>query len=252
MRMQAAQLRDFYASPLGKAARRMIVRRLTALWPNARGLDVLGLGYATPFLSPYSATARSISAAMPAAQGAEHWPAQTCRRALVCAEDRLPFRADQFDRVIAAHLLEEADNLADVTGEIARVIAPAGRIVFVTANRRGMWSRSDKTPFGHGRPFSKAQLNQVLRHAGLEPVAWARAVYTPPLNASFMIRTARSVERVGERLTPRWGGVLMIEAVKRVAKPVGGATIIRPVFGSARPQGVVAAPRTHARTGRSQ
>ena len=49
----AVDLRDFYASSLGQVARRMIRRRLRALWPDVSGESVLGLGYATPYLNGF-------------------------------------------------------------------------------------------------------------------------------------------------------------------------------------------------------
>jgi len=45
-------LRDFYRSALGQVARLMIRRRIQAFWPDTRGLRVLGLGFATPYLLP--------------------------------------------------------------------------------------------------------------------------------------------------------------------------------------------------------
>ena len=64
----AVDLRDFYASGLGRVARRMISRRVRSLWPDVRGLNVLGLGYATPFLGPFRAEAQRVVAIMPAGQ----------------------------------------------------------------------------------------------------------------------------------------------------------------------------------------
>jgi hypothetical protein len=61
----AIDLRDFYDSMLGKVARRMIGRRIRALWPDVRGLNVLGLGYATPFLGVFRSEAQRVLAVMP-------------------------------------------------------------------------------------------------------------------------------------------------------------------------------------------
>jgi len=55
MRQTATQLEKFYASPLGSAARDMVSRRLNALWPDLAGKNVLGYGYAWPYLVPYDA-----------------------------------------------------------------------------------------------------------------------------------------------------------------------------------------------------
>ena len=50
MRRDILTLRTFYAGPLGRAAIDMVERKLVEAWGDARGLDVLGVGYATPFL----------------------------------------------------------------------------------------------------------------------------------------------------------------------------------------------------------
>ena len=52
MRRDVLELRQFYASDLGRAARAMVARKVVEAWGDARGLDVLALGYATPFLAP--------------------------------------------------------------------------------------------------------------------------------------------------------------------------------------------------------
>ena len=48
MRRDVLELRQFYASDLGKAARAMVVRKVAEAWGDARDMDVLALGYATP------------------------------------------------------------------------------------------------------------------------------------------------------------------------------------------------------------
>ena len=50
MRLGVLTLREFYASPLGRATRTMVARKVTEAWGDSAGLDVLALGYATPFL----------------------------------------------------------------------------------------------------------------------------------------------------------------------------------------------------------
>ena len=75
MRRDVLDLRDFYSTPLGWATQSMIGRKLAEAWGDTAGLDVLGLGYATPYLDAYRAASRRTVAAMPAAQGVEVWPA---------------------------------------------------------------------------------------------------------------------------------------------------------------------------------
>ena len=76
MWLDAVDLRDFYAAPLGRVARRIIRAHLRTLWPDVTGLSVMGLGFPTPYLGVFRSEAQRILAAMPASQGVLHWPAE--------------------------------------------------------------------------------------------------------------------------------------------------------------------------------
>jgi len=216
MRVDVLALQRFYASPLGEAARRMAERRLAALWPHADGLDVLGVGYATPYLERFRAGARRVNAVMPAEQGAERWPSDGDSLVTLSEEARLPFIDACFDRVLLVHALEESDSVRPLLREVWRIIAPEGRLVVIAANRWSLWAQSDSTPFGSGRPYSRAQLATLLADAVFEPVASARALYAPPLAWSPIARSADAFERVGEVVWPAQGGLVLMEAVKRL------------------------------------
>ncbi|MGE3143783.1 MAG: class I SAM-dependent methyltransferase [Hyphomonadaceae bacterium] len=222
MRVDAPSLQRFYAGPLGQAAQRMIERRLDALWARAEGRDMLGVGYAGPHLARFRESARRAVAFMPAAQGAETWPAEGAGLAVLGDETRLPFMDAMFDRVIVAHALEEAENIAPLLREIWRVTAPEGRVVVIVANRVGLWARADSTPFGHGRPFSRRQLAALLTDAMFQPTATARALYAPPVK--WAARFALPIEHAGGVLWPAFGGLILMEAAKRLyAEPAAPA-----------------------------
>src|SRR5262245_13889037 len=179
MRRDVLELRQFYASELGRAARTMVTRKVVEAWGDAHGQDVLGLGYATPFLSPLQETARRVVAAMPAQQGVEVWPAGRRNLAALVAEDALPFANALFDRVLVVHAIEEAPDATALLREVWRVLAPSGRVIVAVASRNGPWANFEKTPFGHGRPYSRGQLAELLRDTELEPSGWTRALYLP-------------------------------------------------------------------------
>ncbi len=223
MRADVLALQRFYASPLGEVAHRMIARRIGAVWPHADGLDVMGLGYCTPFLEPYRAGARRVTALMPAAQGAERWPAEHRTLSALGDETRLPFLDSIFDRVLLVHALEEAEAPRALLREVWRVMAPEGRLIVVAANRAGLWSLSTGTPFGYGRPFARSQLGALLREALFEPAASARALFAPPLDWKPVTGMAEPLERVGEFIVPALGGVVLMEAVKRLYADAAGA-----------------------------
>ena len=118
MRQSVIELREFYASALGRAARAMIARKVAEVWGGGGGLDVLALGYATPFMAEVGARARRVVAAMPAGQGVEVWPAEAPNRAFLADETALPLPNALFDRILCVHALEECENpLAVLQGQ---------------------------------------------------------------------------------------------------------------------------------------
>ena len=106
MRRDVLELRQFYGSDLGRAARAMVERKLVEAWGDAHGLDVLALGYGTPFLRPFQQTARRTLAAMPAQQGVEVWPAGARNLTTLVADEALPFANALFDRILVIHAIE--------------------------------------------------------------------------------------------------------------------------------------------------
>lgn len=227
MRRDVLELRRFYASDLGRAARAMVERKLAEAWGDAAGLDVLALGYATPFVDGLRVSTRRVVAGMPAQQGVEVWPAEGRNLAALTPEDRLPFANALFDRVLLVHALEESDDPVAYLREVWRVLAPSGRAVITVASRNGLWANTEKTPFGHGRPYSRSQLAELLREADLEPSGWTRALYVPPVG--WMAGWAEAFEQAGSRLWPGFAGLLLMEAVKQTfaVKPRGSHARVR-------------------------
>ncbi len=226
------ELRAFYATPLGAAAQAAIAGKLTEAWGDGRGLDVLGLGYSTPYLGAFTSAARRTVAAMPETQGVEVWPAGSRNLTCLAGDLALPFPNALFDRVLVVHGLEESDDPTAYLEEVRRVMSPSGRMIAAVASRRGLWAGSEVTPFGHGRPFSRSQLEATVRAAGLEPVAWSRCLYVPPLQMT--IGLADTFEQVGSRLWPPFSGLILMEAVKQTfavtPKGLGAPARARRVF----------------------
>src|SRR5690606_41937945 len=63
------------------------------------------------------------------------------------------------------------------------------------------------TPFGHGRPFTRRQLEDLVRGAELEPLAWSQALYLPPW--PLLAGAAEGVEAVASRVLPGAAGVIL-------------------------------------------
>ncbi len=244
MRETATRLEEFYASPLGGAARDMAARRLESLWPDLAGRNVLGYGYAWPYLAPYETGTNRVVLAMPEGQGAIAHQGRRGVATVLTQGKALPFSDAVFDRILAIHAVEEAETTSATLAELYRVLAPEGRIVIICANRSGMWARADSLPFGAGRPYSRRQLNAALRRAKFTPTVGANALYIPPIRAFTRTGIVRGAERFGETVWPGFSGLVLVEAIKRLYAPsdVGHAQkVARPKFA-----GVPAMNRTRA------
>lgn len=220
MRPDVSELREFYDSRLGRVARRLVSRRLRAIWPDVTGQRVLGLGYATPYLSPFRDEAERVLALMPAFQGVTHWPVGKDRErgglTALTSEEHLPLADNSIDRVLLVHGLENAEQSRPLMREIWRVLDAGGRLIVVAPNRTGIWSRLDRTPFGHGRPYSKGQLSRLLRENMFQPTLRAQALFFPPVESGMLLRTAGLWDRVGSKVSPALAGLHLIEADKQI------------------------------------
>ncbi|MBL6932773.1 MAG: methyltransferase domain-containing protein [Rhodospirillales bacterium] len=212
----AVDLRDFYTSPLGVVARRMIRQRIRTLWPDVTGMDVLGLGFATPYISALKPEAARTLAAMPAAQGVLHWPQDDRSLTTLVDETDLPFADVSMDRVLLVHALESSENVRPLMREVWRVLASGGRLIVVVPNRRGLWARFERTPFGRGRPYSSSQLSMVLRENMFTPYQTERALFLPPTGSRMILSSAPAIEEIGRRWFPAIAGVTIVEATKQI------------------------------------
>ncbi len=206
----------FYRSPLGKAARGVVQGEIRAHWPDVTGLTVAGIGYATPYLKQFGEEASRLVAIMPAHQGVTHWPRGKPNRVALAEETSLPFDDLSIDRLLLVHAVENAEHLRAMMRECWRVLSGQGRMLAVVPSRRGIWSRTERTPFGHGKPYSKAQMERLLADTMFEPLSITRALYMPPATWAPVLRAGPAFEKFGRRWCPRLGGVLFVEAHKQV------------------------------------
>lgn len=239
-------LDEFYRSHLGQVARRMIRRRIRAFWPNLRGMTVLGLGHATPYLRQFESEAECVMAVAPAQQGVIPWPPAEPGQIALAYEAALPFADLSIDRLLLVHAVESSEELREMMREAWRVLRGNGRMLLVVPNRTGIWARSERTPFGHGYPYTNGQIRRLLRDCMFTPGETARALYIPPSRRRLFLKSAAAVERIGSRLFQTFAGVLLVEATKQVYAVTPGKAVERRKF-VVLPGGVAAANRISRR-----
>lgn len=235
-----SELRAFYARPLGLAVRRLLGHRIRARWRHAAGLTIIGLGFASPYLGAFRGEVERLGAMMPAAQGALVWPRQGVTQCVLVEETHLPLPDNSVDRLLVVHCLEGAEATRQLLREIWRVLRPEGQLMLIVPNRRSIWARLDATPFGHGRPYSRGQLQLLLSEAMFTPTDWTWALHFPPFERQIVLNSAIALERLGAQVWPALGGVILVEARKELVTPtaikrlspvhaLGGLVTVRPV-----------------------
>ena len=169
----------FYDTPMGQVARRMILRRLRLLWPQTAQLPRarLRLRDAVSARLPDRCRARRLRRC----RRSRAWSAGRTDAALVALgeEDALPFPDAMFDRILVVHGLEGADAVRPLMRQLWRVLAPEGRILIVAPNRTSLWSQIERSPFAHGRPFHRGELDRLLRACDVRAAALGQRALRP-------------------------------------------------------------------------
>lgn len=205
----------FYKSPLGRIARALIREQVVDLAGNVRGLRVLGLGFATPYLRFTIDQAERVLAFMPARQGASAWPREGPSHTVLCDPLEMPLTDAAVDLIVAVHAIEHVADAEELMRELWRVSAPNARLIAVVPRRRGLWAQMDHTPFGVGNPYSRPQLEKLLREHSFVPEVWREALYLPPFQQSLVIKSTRLFERAGRLFGPTFSGVQIVCARKQ-------------------------------------
>jgi SAM-dependent methyltransferase len=219
MALDVKTVEEFYDSRVGQVARRLILRRLREAWPDLSGQRVLGFGYTAPFLRPLVGEAERVVSAVPEALGVLPWGAGGRSLTTQVDELALPFPDSVFDCLLVVHGLETAEAQRPFLRELWRILTPAGRLMIVAPNRASLWAQLETSPFGHGQPYSRGQLQRLLEQALFNPERWDAALFMPPFGRRRTIRTGNAWERLGHRLWPRLAGVHIVEATKSLYVP---------------------------------
>ena len=234
----ANALAEFYASPMGKMVRRLILRRLASLYPPNPNLvgDMrisAGIGYARPYM-PFLARHFSRQILLQFGGDAPRaWPESKASRLAAVNEAALPLLASSLEHVLLVHGLEVAAAPSALLDEIWRLLKGGGRLSLVVPHRRSRWASREHTPFGQGQPFSPKQVRQLLESQGFHVHVIHRALALPPYTPPFYTRFAPLTERISYR----FGGVLVVEAEKMLyaVRPLADKAWNRSRRGARRP-----------------
>ncbi|HSE70958.1 MAG TPA: class I SAM-dependent methyltransferase [Nocardioidaceae bacterium] len=106
----------------------------------------------------------------------------------------LPFRDASFDLVGAFDVVEHCESEAQAMAELARVLAPGGRLLLSVPAYQWAWSDHDVRA-GHFRRYTRPRIVRALRGAGLE-VDRATYAFTSVFPFFVAERAARRVRQL--------------------------------------------------------
>ena len=184
---------DFYTHALGKATLELLNLRLGQHLPQRADALVMGLGYASPYLSAQS---RHLSFMM-ARGGVVHWPQDGEVKSALVDDLALPLPDNSVDVALLIHALEFSESAEDLMAEVWRVLTPQGKLILIVPNRRGLWAISEATPFGQGQPFSRGQLTKLLKDAQFSISSIAPAFISPPSAGTAVLKALEPFAKLG-------------------------------------------------------
>lgn len=149
--------------------------------------------------------------------------------------DPIPFADDQFDVVLAIHIVEHLAQPVTFFGECLRVCKPGGRIFVSCPSERSLllpgfpfdWDKFHSTSFFDdpthlGRPFSPQSLWRLARYYGCQPVeacyekSWKWRVLLPLLVPTALILRKAWILEYAIMGAVGWSSHIVVEKPKQL------------------------------------
>src|SRR3990170_3505298 len=146
MHLDAVDLKDFYACPLGLVVRRLLGARIRARFGDLKSCRTFGLGFATPYLAAFRGEAEPLGALMPASLGAISWPEKGQSLSVLVEETELPLIDEGADRILLVHMLEWSEKPLELLRELWRGPGRQGPLLLIVPHRPGFLGRGGTTP----------------------------------------------------------------------------------------------------------
>ena len=208
------KLEKFYYLRLGRYCAKHISTQLRDFLSNSKNLEVLGVGYTLPFLRKNISHIKKIFFFMPYEYNSHIQNVKT--NTSFVDINNLPVQDLYFDRIIIAHTLEYSLNVEKFLYEIWRILNGEGKVLFIIPNRIGFWAREENNPFGHGQPYSKTQILNLLKDNNFEIKSIKYALFAPPTYNKFILKYFDTIEKFFINWLFAFGGVVIVEAKKQI------------------------------------
>ena len=210
------KLEIFYSSLLGRHCKILINNQLNNFLPNTKGMNILGIGYTFPFIKKLRSESKSLF--IFSTNDVINYNLTSIKNKFSCIidEKKIPISDLHFDRIIICHSLEFIANIENFLQEVWRILNGEGKIIILIPNRLGFWARDEKNPFGHGQPFSKSQIINLLNQNKFEITKIKFSLYIPPNYNDLILKYAKNNDIFFSKWFFGFGGVLIVEAKKQI------------------------------------
>jgi SAM-dependent methyltransferase len=200
-----------------------------APWLGARMVEVgAGIGTFTAFLLE-ARTDGHVTAVEPAANNfprlAKRW-AGDARVTTVRGYLDDTFPAGSADAVVAVNVMEHVEDDAAFLGHAARALAPGGHLLLFVPALPALFGTLDQA-FEHYRRYTRPELLEKLRAAGLEPVE-VRYMNVTGIAAWWLwskVLRRRTITAGDARVYDRWVVPVVRFLEDRFTPPVGNALL---------------------------
>ena len=226
MHFNSDEINIFYSnSELGAIVRRLVNNSLASIKKqmvrkNHEEELLVGYGYCSPYLNTLSNNLTNSMLLIPEKQGLISQDKTPSHLTALVEESEWPLDSETVDIALLSHGLETCENPRGLIEEAWRVLMPEKYLIVVAPNRSGFWSRSDITPFGHGRPYSLSQLSQLLGENKFEIGATKGALFAPPFNKKIFLKGSYVTEKLACKLGAKvMSGLIVMLAQKKIYIP---------------------------------
>ena len=145
---------------------------------------------------------------------------------------QLPILTDSIDAVVLPHTLDFCRDPQQVLREVERILIPEGNCLIAGFNPmslsglgRSLMRKRKPMPW-NGHFVSYTRLHDWLSLLGFSVEETEVMIFRPLLSNQKLMQKMQFLEKLGNRLWPRFGSVYMIRAIKRVST----MTPIKPVW----------------------
>lgn len=144
---------------------------------------------------------------------------------ILAEPQRLPLATDTIDAVLLPHTLDFSTDPHQVLREAERILIPEGRVIILGFNPWSLWGiwrivrrfKSTVSIPWCGRFLTLRRVQDWLTLLGFDLEVIRYLMFSPPLKGPGIMSRLGFMETAGRRWWPVFGGVYLIQAVKRVS-----------------------------------